>query len=209
MDYLCCLLKPSGVGHWQRIIGNNCWFSTCPCNPSYVIMPLVLCVLLQSCYGNAFSCVCMCVCIPKLLSPQSPLPRVALEQIHFRSSCHRTCIPRENWPLLIKSVSHPLLVQRCNHLSQRSVRRQTEFQFQLEGVSGGSEGRGISGGGEPQLAHLPRFCRTCIFSEDVCLEGCKYSKLYLLITKVVLVLSPNLPCLAAPTYSLYNHSFIS
>lgn len=161
MDYLCCLLKPSGVGNWQRIIGNNCWFSTCPCNPSYVIMPLVLCVLLQSCCGNAFSCVCMCMCIPKLLSPRSLLPRVALEQIHFRSSCHRTYIHRENWPLLIKSISHPVLVQRFNHVSQRSVRRQSSSSWKecLGAVWGGE----ISGGGEPHLGHLPRFCRTCIF----------------------------------------------
>lgn len=160
-DYFCCLLKPSGIGHWQRIIGNNCWFSTCPCNPSYVIMPLVLCVLLQSCCGNAFSCVYMCICIPKLLSPQSPLPRVALEQIQFRNSCHRTYIHGENWPLLIKGILHPVLVQRSNHISQRSVRRQIE-QFQLEKVSGGSEGRGISGGGEAQLGHLNKFCRICV-----------------------------------------------
>lgn len=189
MDYLCCLLKPSGVGNWQRIIGNNCWLSTCPCNPSYVIMPLVLCVLLQSCCGNAFSSVCMCMCIPKLLSPRSPLPRVALEQIHFRSSCHRTYIHRENWPLLIKSISHPVLVQRFNHVSQRSVRRQSSSSWKecLGAVWGGE----ISGGGEPHLGHLPRFCRTCIFFfEDVCLEGCKCSKMYLLIIRVVLVIFP-------------------
>lgn len=47
------------------------------------------------------------------------------------------------------------------------------------------------------------------FSEDVCLEGCKYSKMYLFITRVFLLYPLNLPCLAAPTYPLYDHFFIS
>lgn len=183
MDYLCCLLKPSGVGHWQRIIGNNCWFSTCPCNPSCVIMPLVLCVLLQSCYGNAFSCVYMSICIPKLLSPWSALPRVAFEQIQFRSSCHRMYIHRESWPLLIKSISHPVLVQRFNHISQRNVRRQNSCSWRE------CLGASVVEVNYSWVTYLDS-AEPAFISEDVCLEDCKYSKMSLLITRVVLVISP-------------------
>lgn len=212
IDYLCSLWKHSGVGYWQRIIGNICSFSTCPCNPSCVIMPLVLCMLLQSSYGNAFSCVYMCTCIPKLLSPQSSVPRVSLEQNKFGNSCCRTYICRENWALLIKSLSCPVLVQRFSPVSQGSVSRQLQ-QFQREECP---EGRALSG----ELSHSweahADAAELAFFAEDVCLEGRNYSKMCLFIISSFCHIPLILPCLAAmpvvevlPKIPLYNPFFIS
>lgn len=53
--------------------------------------------------------------------------------------------------------------------------------FQIEDMLGGSEGRGLSGVGEPQLGSL-RWCWwICIFSEDAYIWNYKYSKIYLSI----------------------------
>lgn len=148
----------------------------------------------------------MCMCVPKHLSPWSPLPRVALEQIQLRNSYHTTYIHRENWPLLIKSISCPVLVQRYNHISQRSARRQLE-QFQLEGVSGGSERWS-----EPQLDHLGS-----AESEVVCLKAVSTVKQYLLITRVVfghiplichIWLPPHTPCIITLLLASTNNALL-